>query len=115
MSAASVLREGVAGFKGVTLTLWLLGWILGCFPHNPGADTSLLCPSIQGPSKTFPIAGSFSSCHGPFLLLPLHLLGSVFDFNNSSPLCPVLRPANRCCVNILTYSGGPPWMPEVQC
>lgn len=35
-------RSGVAGSKGVTPTLWLLGWILGAF-HNPGADTSLLC------------------------------------------------------------------------
>lgn len=26
---------GVAGCKGVTLTLWLLGWILGCISSSP--------------------------------------------------------------------------------
>lgn len=28
-------QRGVAGCKGVTLTLWLLGWILGCISSSP--------------------------------------------------------------------------------
>ena len=99
-------------------TLWLLGWMLGCASSSPRRRRQPAPPFHPGSVWVLPLAGCFSSCHGPFLLPPPHLLGSAFDFNNSSPLCPVIKPADRACVcllDILTSSGGPPWMPEVQC